>query len=206
MVALFDKWGIDFVGPIEPPSVRNSYILVCTDYVTKWAEAKPMKHPRDNNVAKFLYEFIFTRYGVPRELQSDQGPQFTSNLIAALMEEYKIRHGKSSPYHPQANGQVEVTNRELENILTKTVSLHRKDWAAWLLEALWAYRTAWKSTTGFTPFELLYGKTVVMPIEFEHKTLRTALELDITLPAAQEDRVTHLNELDEWRKSALHNT
>ena len=100
------------------------------------------------------------------------------------MEEYKIWHGKSSPYHPQANGQVEVTNRELENILTKIVSLHRKDWAAQLFEALWAYKTAWKSTIGFMPFELLYGKIVVMPIEFEHKTLWTALELDITLPAA----------------------
>lgn len=59
-----------------------------------------MKHPHDNNVAKFLYECIFTKFGVPRELQSDQGPQFTSNLIATLMEEHKIRYGKSSPYHP----------------------------------------------------------------------------------------------------------
>lgn len=101
------------------------------------------------------------------------------------MEEYKIRHGKSSMYHPQANGQVEVTNRELEHILTKIVPLQQKDWATRLLEALWAYRIAWKSTTGFTPFRLLYGKTSVMPIEFEHKTLQIALELDITLPAAQ---------------------
>ena len=122
VVAPFDKWGIDFVGPIEPPSAGKSYILVYTDYATKLAEAKPMKHPRDNNVAKFLYESILTRYGVPRELQSDQGPQFTSNLIATLMEEYKIWHSKSSPYHPQANGQVEVTNQELENILTKIVA------------------------------------------------------------------------------------
>ena len=100
MVAPFNKWGIDFVGPIEPPSIQKSYILVCTDYVTKLDEAKPMKHPFDNNVTKFLYKCIFTRYGVPRELQLDQGPQFTSNLIVALMEEYKIWHGKSSPYHP----------------------------------------------------------------------------------------------------------
>ena len=121
------------------------------------------------------------------------------------MEEYKIWHGKFFPYHPQANGQVEVTNRELENILTKIASLHRKDWVARLPEALWAYRTTWKSTTGFMPFELLYGKTVVMPIEFEHKTLRTALELGITLPATQQDHILHLNELDEWWKSALHN-
>ena len=93
MVAPFDKWGINFVGPIEPSLEGKSYILVCTDYVTKWAEEKPMKHPHDNNVVKFLYEFIFIRYGILRELQSDQGPQFTSNLIATIMEEYKIQHG-----------------------------------------------------------------------------------------------------------------
>lgn len=63
-----------------------------------------MNHPHDKNVAKFLYECIFSRFGVPREFKSDQGPQFTSNMIAALMEEYKIWHGKSSSYHPQANG------------------------------------------------------------------------------------------------------
>ena len=114
------------------------------------------------------------------------------------MEEYKFRHGKYSPYHPQANGQVEVTNRELENILTKTMSLHRKDWAAQLLEALWAYKTTWKSTIGITPFELLYGKTAIMPIEFEHKTLWMALELGITLATAQQDQILPLNELDEW--------
>ena len=74
MVAPFDKWGIDFVGPIEPPLVGKSYILVCTNYVTKWVEAKPMKHPHDNNVTNFLYKCIFTRYGVPRQLQLDQGP------------------------------------------------------------------------------------------------------------------------------------
>lgn len=66
VVTPFDKWGIDFVGPIELPSKVKSYILVCIDYVTKWAEAKPTKHARDNNVVEFLYEVIFTRFGVPR--------------------------------------------------------------------------------------------------------------------------------------------
>ena len=72
IVTWFYKWGIDFVGPIKPNLQGKSYILVCTNYVTKWVEAKPMKHPRDNNVIKFMYESIFTRFGVPRELVSDQ--------------------------------------------------------------------------------------------------------------------------------------
>lgn len=206
VVGPFDKWGIDFGGPIEPSSQEKSYILVCTGYVTKWAEAKPMKHPRDNNMEKFLYESIFTWFGVPWELQSNQGPQFTSNLITALMEENKIHHGKSSPYHPQANIKVEVTNHELEAILTKMVSLHKKDQASILLEALWAYRIAWKSTTGFSPFELLYGKSVVMPIKFEHKKLRTPLDLGMDLPTTQCDIILHLNGYAKWCKLALHNT
>ena len=136
VVTSFEKWGIDFVGPIKPTSQGKSYIMVYTNYITKWEEAKPMKHLRDINVAKFLYESIFTRFGIPRQLTSDQVTQFTSNLTIALMKEYTIKHGKSSPYHPQANGQVEVTNRELESILTKTIALHRKDWATCLPKAL----------------------------------------------------------------------
>ena len=74
-IAPFDKWGIDFVAPIEPSSQVKSYILDCTDYVTKWAKAKPMKYPRDNNISKLFYESIFTWFGVPRELTSNQRAQ-----------------------------------------------------------------------------------------------------------------------------------
>ena len=163
-LAQFDKWGMDFIGPIDPPSNGKSYILVCTDYLTKWVEVKAMKHAHDEKVVEFLYEEVFTCYGVSKELVTNQGAQFTSNLILALMKQYNIRHRKSSPYHPQANGQVEVTNRELENILTKIVHLHHRDWTNRLQEVVWAYKTTWNTTTGFTPFELLYGKVAMLPI------------------------------------------
>ena len=128
-----------------------------------------------------MYEEIFTRYSVPKEIVTNQGAQFTSNLISALMKQYNIRHKKSSPYHPQANGKAEVTNHELENILTKIIYFHHRDWTSRLQEVVWSYRTTWKTTIGFTPFELLYGKVAMLLIEFEHKNLRTALELDIEL-------------------------
>ena len=127
MVTPFDKWGMEFIGPIDPPSSGKSYILVCMDYVTKWVEVRAMKNSRDEKVGKFLYEEIFTLYGVPRELVTDQGAQFTSNLIIEVMKEYCIRHHKSSPYHPQGNGQAQVTNRELEVILIKIVHIHKKN-------------------------------------------------------------------------------
>lgn len=127
LIEPFEKWALDFIGPINPPSKQKKYILVCTDYVTKWVEAKALFSATENSVVNFLYEDIFTRFVVPREILIDQGSQFTSNLVEKLMEEFKIKHRKSTPYHPQANGQVESTNKVIECVITKIVHLHRRD-------------------------------------------------------------------------------
>ena len=101
---------------------------------------------------------------------------------------------------------MEVTNRELEVIITKIVSIHKNDWAMKLFEAVWAYKTTWKTTTGITPFHVVYGKSAMMLVEFEHKTLRIVFELNLDLTTTQPEKILTLNGLDEWRKSALHNT
>eukprot|EP00253_Pinus_taeda_P003944 PITA_03944 len=132
-----------------------------------------------------------------RELVTDQGSHFTSNLIEDLLTHHKIKHRTSTPYHLQENGQVEVTNRALEGILTKVVSSSRKYWADRMVEATWAYNTTWKTTTGFTPYELVYGKKAFMSIEFEYNTLRMAAQLDLDLSHAQKERLLQLNGLDE---------
>eukprot|EP00253_Pinus_taeda_P010895 PITA_10895 len=85
----------------------------------------------------------------------------------------------TTPYHPQANGQVESSNKIVETILTKTVASHRRDWATRLPEALWAYITTWRSTTGHTPYQLMFGKQPIFPIEFEIQTLRTTQEVGV---------------------------
>eukprot|EP00253_Pinus_taeda_P032975 PITA_32975 len=123
----FDKWGMDFIEPINPPSKKKQHIIVCTNYLTKWAETKAIKAATEEKVAEFLRENIFYKFGYPRELVRDQGNQFTSSMIEELFSHHKIKHRTSTPYHPQANGQVEVTNRAVENILTKVVSSSRKD-------------------------------------------------------------------------------
>ena len=79
-------------------------------------------------------------------------------MVERLVEYYKIKHRKSTPYHPQENGQVESTDKVIEGIITKTVHLHKRDWEERLSEALWAYRTTWRNTTGHSPCELVYGK------------------------------------------------
>ena len=104
MIKPFEKWALDFVGPISPITCRKNYILVCTDYVTKWVEAKALFRANENSDVEFIYEDIFTRFGVPHEIVTDQGTQFTSKLMKELTEKYGIKHCKSSPYHPQANG------------------------------------------------------------------------------------------------------
>ena len=73
----FEKWALDFVGPINPMSRRKKYILVCTDYVMKWVEAKALYSANEQSVVDFLFEEIFTRFGVPHEIFTDQGTQFT---------------------------------------------------------------------------------------------------------------------------------
>eukprot|EP00253_Pinus_taeda_P003172 PITA_03172 len=189
----FEKWGMDFVGPINPPSRQKSCTIVCTDYLTKWVETKTIKAATEEKVAEFLREKFFYKFGYPRELVTDQGSQFTSNLIKELLAHHKIKHRTSTPYHPQVNGQVEVTNRALEGILTEVVSSSRKDWADRLIEATWAYNTTWNTTTSFTHYELVYGKRSLLSIEFECNTLRMAAQLDLDLSHAQQERLMQMN-------------
>ena len=86
----FEKWCMHFVGPVNPPSKHKSYIIVCTDYLTKWAETKAIKEITEEKVAKFLRENIFYKFGYPRELVTYQGSQFTSNLIGGLLAHKKL--------------------------------------------------------------------------------------------------------------------
>jgi transposase InsO family protein len=122
----FEKWALDFVGPVNPASKKKKYILVCTNYVTKWVEAKALSATSEQLVVDFLFNDIFTRFGVPKEIVTGQGTQFTSHLVKAIIEQYQIKHKESTPYHPQENGQVESINKVIESILTKIVQLHHK--------------------------------------------------------------------------------
>ena len=122
-----------------------------------------------------------------------------SHKFEALLQKYHIQHRITSPYHPRANGQVESTNKVIEAILTKTVRSHRRDWANRIPEALWVYCTTWRNTTGFSPYDLVYCKSTIFPIEFEIKTLKIAMEVNLYVTEAQRNRLNQLNELEEKR-------
>ena len=101
---------------------------------------------------------------------------------------------------------MESTNKVIEAILTKTVKSHHKDWADRLSKALWAYRTTWRNTTGFSPYDLVYGKSAIFPIEFEIKTLKTTIEVNLDVTEAQKIRLNQLNELDENQLAVVDQT
>nr|GEU93601.1 reverse transcriptase domain-containing protein [Tanacetum cinerariifolium] len=144
---IFDVWGIDFMGPF-PNSKRNKYILIAVDYLSKWVEAKALPTNDARIVVKFL-ESLFSRFGTPKAIISDHGTHFCNDQFAKFMSKYGVTHRLSTAYHPQTSGQVEVTNRGLKRILERTIGENRALWTDKLDDALWAFRTAFKTPIAY---------------------------------------------------------
>ncbi|KAJ9567441.1 hypothetical protein OSB04_003407 [Centaurea solstitialis] len=201
---VFDVWGIDFMGPF-PDSRGNKYILVAVDYVSKWAEAKASP----TNDAKVVVDFVKSlvcRYGCPKAIISDRGTHFANYLLEKTLKGYRVHHRFLTAYHPQANGQAENTNRALKRILEKTIDNNPKIWTQKLEDALWAYRTAYKTPIGSTPYRMLYGKTCHLPFEFEYKALWALKKVHLDDIASGRERLISLHELEELRSLAYENS
>ncbi|GJV29156.1 reverse transcriptase domain-containing protein [Tanacetum coccineum] len=164
---IFDVWGIDFMGPF-PSSRGNKYILVAVYYLSRWVEVKALPTNDARVVCKIL-KSLFARFGTPRAIISDRGTHFYNDQFTKVMLKYEVTHRLSTAYHPQTSGQVEVSNHGLKRILERTVGENHASWSDKLDDALWAFRTTFKTPIGFTPYKLVYGKACHLPIELEHK-------------------------------------
>ncbi|KAK8675168.1 hypothetical protein V6N13_033238 [Hibiscus sabdariffa] len=132
---IFDVWGLDYMGPFVS-SFGNTYIILVVDYVSKWVEAKATRNNDARTTVNFLKNFVFSRFGTPRAIISDRGTHFLNRVIEVLMKKHGVTHRVATSYHPQLNGQAEVSNREIKTILVKIVKPDRKDWSLKLSDAL----------------------------------------------------------------------
>ena len=165
----FKRVAIDIIGPITPASERkHKYILTIVDYATRYPEAVPLKNIDVVTIAEALVE-VFSRMGVPEEILSDRGSQFTSSLMKEVCRLLSLRQLFTTPYHPMANGLVERFNATLKIILKRLCSEHPREWDRYLPAVLFAYRSAVQESTGFSPFELVYGRKINGPMEILRK-------------------------------------
>uniref|UniRef100_A0A2N9GF52 RNA-directed DNA polymerase n=1 Tax=Fagus sylvatica TaxID=28930 RepID=A0A2N9GF52_FAGSY len=194
----------NLIGPINPASGGCIWILVATEYFTKWVEAIPLRKATGAAVANFIREHIITRFGIPYKLVTDNGTPFINKDVREMLEHYRVKHRRSTPYYPQGNGQAEATNRMLLRILSKMVFDYGNDWKAHLADVLWAYRSSPKTATGFTPFSLVYGTDTISPTELVVPSPRVmqGSELEVDANICAEARMADLEGLDEARDLA----
>ena len=160
----FERIGMDIVGPLERSSSGHRYILVICDYATRYPEAFPLKSIKARQVANCLLQ-LFSRVGIPKEVLTDCGTNFLSKLLRQVYQVLGVKGIKTTPYHPQTDGLVERYNQTLKSMLRKFVSHTGADWDQWLPYMLFAYREVPQASTGFSPFELLYGRQVRGPLD-----------------------------------------
>uniref|UniRef100_A0A2N9HY76 Uncharacterized protein n=1 Tax=Fagus sylvatica TaxID=28930 RepID=A0A2N9HY76_FAGSY len=166
-------WGLDIVGPLPRATGNRQWLIVATDYFTKWVEAEPLARITDSESRKFVWKSIITRFGIPRCFVSDNGTQFDSGPFKKYCSDFGIRNHFSSPAYPQGNGQAESSNKVILNGIKKRLEEAKGRWVEELPTVLWTFRITPRSSTRETPYSLTYGVEAVIPLEVGLPTLHS---------------------------------
>ena len=163
---LFNRWHMDFLGPVKPSADGKRYILLIVDAFSRWSEAFAVEAADAITVAKVLYSEIITRYGVPHEILTDRGTHFANTLIEALCKIFNVRRTMTSPYKPSTNAACERMNSFINQTMRTYVDDSQEDWPKYLPAIMMAYRhTPATRSTEYSPFFLLFGQHMNLPID-----------------------------------------
>ena len=156
---------VDILGPLPRTSAGNRYVLVAGDYFTKWIEAYPIPNQEAVTVAQKLLDEMFCHFSLPERLHSDQGRQFEADIIKQLCQLLQVEKTRTTPYHPQSDGFIERFNRTLLNMLSTCLDHHNSDWDMYVIKVCIAYNSSVQSTTGYSPFYLMFGMDARLPTD-----------------------------------------
>lgn len=151
---------------LEPCRSGQENVLVMTDVFSKYTLAVPTRDQRASTVAQVLVTEWFLKFGIPARIHSDQGRNFESSLIQQLCSLYGVEKSRTTPYHPQGNGQCERFNRTLHNLLRALPVSRKRDWSSCLPQVLYSYNTTPHQSTGESPFYLMFGQEPRLPVDF----------------------------------------
>ncbi|XP_075076521.1 uncharacterized protein LOC107766439 [Nicotiana tabacum] len=196
----FMKWGMDIVGPLPQAKGKVGFLLVLTDYFTKWVETDTFKLVREKEVRDFIWGNIICQFGVPKEIICDNGPQFIGAEITNFFQIWQIKRITSTPYYPVGNGQAESTNKVIINNLKKRLEESKGNWPEVVHGVLWAYRTTTKTSTRETPFSLVYGAEALILVEIGDPRTRYTQAIE---ESNEEEMRINLDLLEERREAAL---
>jgi hypothetical protein len=195
--------GLDFIGEVHPASSKvHRFILVATDYFTKWTEVVPPRNMTHREVINFVQEHIIHRFGVPQSLITNQGSSFMSHQFKEFARTMKIGLLNSSPYYAQANGQAKSSNKTLIKLIKKKIEESPRGWHETLSEALWAHRTSKHIAMKVTPFELTYGQEAVLPTEINMQNCRVSRQDNLLAIEYSELMMERIDETPESRFKA----
>jgi len=191
------------IGAIEPKASNgHRFILVAIDYFTKWVEAASYASVTRRVVVRFIKKEIICRYRLPKKIITDNATNLNNKMMKEMCEYFKIQHHNSTPYRPKMNGAVEAANKNIKKIVQK-MTVSYKSWHEMLHFPLHGYRTLVRTSTGATPFSLVYGMEVMLSFEVEVPSLRILAESGLKESEWAQARFDQLNLIEGKRLAAM---